>query len=200
MVWKMSVLNRSVLVLNKSWLPIHVQAVADAICKIWLGTARVVDPHDYAQYTWDDWSQLEPAENDLVINLVGSKIRVPEVITLMDYNKIPKATVAFSRKNLFTRDHWTCQYCGQQPGRKELTVDHILPRSQGGLSNFSNCVAACVDCNHRKANRTPKQAKMRLIREPRMPHWRPTFHCGMILDSWEKFVSEMYWNVPMQED
>lgn len=193
----MTVLNRSVLVLNKSWQPVHVQRVANAICKIWLGTARVVDPHDYSQYTWDDWACMEPEDDDPVINLVGMKIRVPEVITLLDYSKVPNATVAFSRKNLFTRDRWTCQYCGKKS--RELTVDHIVPKSQGGVSKFMNCVAACVRCNHRKANKTPQQARMRLLNEPKIPRWRPTFHCGIVLDSWEKFIDAMYWNVPLEE-
>ena len=195
-----NVLTRPTLVLNKSWQPVHVQAVANAICKIWLGSARVVDPHDYSQYTWDDWICLEPKGDDHFINLVGTKIRVPEVITLVDYNKVPNATVAFSRKNLFTRDNWTCQYCGKKPGSKELSVDHINPRSLGGKSNFLNCVAACVRCNHRKADRTLKQARMKLRNVPKTPRWGPTFHCGIVLDSWEKFIDEMYWNVPLEED
>lgn len=193
------ILTRPILVLNKSWQPVGVQHVAEALCKMWLGSARVVDPHDYAQYTWEDWTFLEPEGDDFSINLVGTKIRVPEVITLVDYNRVPNATVAFSRKNLFTRDNWTCQYCGGKPGSKELTVDHVLPKSQGGTSNFLNCVSACTACNHRKADKTPAQARMRLLKQPKVPHWRPTFHCGIMLDSWEKFVDAMYWNVPLED-
>lgn len=191
-------LQRPTLVLNKLWQPVSVQTVADALVKVWIGSARVVDPHDYAQYTWNDWTELRPTGDDPCIKLVGATIRVPEVVTLANYGKVPNATVAFSRKNLFTRDRWTCQYCGCRPGSQEITVDHIVPRAQGGTSCFENCVAACVRCNHRKADRTPKQAKMKLRTTPKVPRWGPTFHCGIVLDSWEKFVSEMYWNVPLE--
>jgi 5-methylcytosine-specific restriction endonuclease McrA len=186
------------LVLNNLWQPVNVQTVAETLVKVWVGSARVVDPHDYAQYTWNDWTELRPEDGDPYIKLVGATIRVPEVVTLANYGKVPNTTVAFSRKNLFNRDRWTCQYCGCRPGSQEITVDHVVLRAQGGTSCFENCVAACVACNHRKADRTPKQAKMKLRTVPKAPRWAPTFHCGIVLDSWEKFVSEMYWNVPLE--
>ena len=86
------------------------------------------------------------------------RLRVPEVIVLAEYDRLPTAAVTFSRRNIFKRDHWTCQYCGAQPGSEELTIDHVLPRSQGGISTWENCVLACVACNKRKADRTPEQA------------------------------------------
>ena len=78
---------------------------------------------------------------------------------LAEYDRLPTAAVSFSRRNIFKRDHWTCQYCGRQPGGDELTIDHVVPRSQGGVSTWENCVLACIDCNKRKADRTPAQAR-----------------------------------------
>ena len=90
------------------------------------------------------------------------RLRVPEVVTLTDYDRLPAAAVTFSRRNIFKRDHFTCQYCGAQPGSEELTLDHVVPRAQGGESRWDNCVLACLACNKRKADRTPEQARMRL--------------------------------------
>ena len=83
------------------------------------------------------------------------RLRVPEVVALAGYDRLPEAAVAFSRRNIFKRDHYTCQYCGVQPGTEELTIDHVIPRSQGGTSTWENCVLACVACNKQKADRTP---------------------------------------------
>ncbi|MGO8753162.1 MAG: HNH endonuclease [Thermoguttaceae bacterium] len=85
------------------------------------------------------------------------------------YDRTPEATVTFSRRNVFKRDHFTCQYCGSQPGTEELTVDHVIPRAQGGVSSWTNCVLACVACNKRKADRTPEQAGMKLRRKAGPP-------------------------------
>jgi len=192
-------LTRPTLILNKNWQAIDVAPVADALKKVWADNAKVVDPNDYCQYAWDDWSKLKPDEDELFIQCVGFKLRVPEVITLANYSKFPQTTLSFSRRNLFQRDEETCQYCGIKPGLRNLTIDHILPRSRGGLTSWDNCAAACIKCNHRKAAKTLKESGMRLRKEPIRPKWRPTFHSGIALDSWEKFVSEMYWNVPLEE-
>ncbi len=103
------------------------------------------------------------------------KLRVPEVIALTDYDRLPMAAVTFSRRNIFKRDHYTCQYCGAQPGSEELTIDHVVPRSQGGVSTWENCVLACMACNKRKADRTPEQARMRLRKKPVRPAWKPLY-------------------------
>ena len=97
---------------------------------------------------------------------------------------------------MFKRDHYTCQYCGVQPGTEELSIDHVVPRSQGGMSSWENCVLACVACNKRKADRTPEQAGMRLRKRPVRPTWKPLYadHRARIA-SWAKFISEAYWNV-----
>ena len=146
-----------------------------ALVMLWNESARVVDPHDYQLYTWADWSQLSPREGELFIQAVRLRLRVPEVITLTDYDRLPTAAVSFSRRNIFKRDHYTCQYCGVQPGSEELTIDHVIPRSQGGTSTWENCVLACVACNKRKADRTPQQAGMQLRKPPVRPTWKPLY-------------------------
>jgi len=195
----MNVLNRPTLILNKSWQAIHVRNVAKAITLVWLGKAKIVDPTDYTMYNWEDWSLLKIVSDGFSIKTISGDVRLPEVIVLSDYNKIPEAGVAFNRRNLYVRDKYSCQYCAKVLRRDDLTLDHVMPRSRGGPTTWENCVVACYDCNHRKANRTPKEAHMKLLSKPKKPRWIPTFHGGRILDSWEKFVDEMYWSVPLEE-
>ena len=102
------------------------------------------------------------------IRSARARLRVPEVVCLTRYDRLPATAVTFSRRNVARRDHHTCQYCGAQPGGEAITIDHVVPRSQGGASSWTNCVAACVACNARKADRTPEQAGMHL-RQPPVP-------------------------------
>ncbi len=118
---------------------------------------------------------------------------MPEVVALQHFDRLPLAAVAFSRRNVAKRDHFTCQYCGAQPGVGDLTIDHILPRAQGGTSSWTNCVAACASCNARKADRTPDQAGMRLRKAPARPEWKPLYALQGLahafhLESWGKFL------------
>ena len=195
-----AVLERPTLVLNRNWQPVGVARVAKALTKVWNDTARIVDPADYQQYTWEDWSQLRPADGDLFIQARRFRLRVPEVVTLTKYDRLPTNAVTFSRRNVFKRDRFTCQYCGAQPGSEELTIDHVTPRAQGGTSMWTNCVLACIDCNARKADRAPEQARMPLRSQPNRPMWRPLYAArGVRIESWSRFVSESYWNVELQD-
>ena len=104
----------------------------------------------------------------------NSEIQVPRVIRLTGYEKLPKHTVKFNRRNIFARDNNQCQYCGKKFPTSDLSLDHVVPRSQGGESTWENIVCACIDCNVRKGGRTPKQAHMGLIRKPEKPKRSPT--------------------------
>ncbi len=200
------VLNRPALVLNRNWQAVHVATVARALVLLWNESARVVDPSDYQTYSWEDWCKLRPAEGERFIQAVRFRLRVPEVITLTDYDRLPAVVVTFSRRNIFKRDGYTCQYCGKQPRTEELTLDHVVPRAQGGTSRWDNCVLACVECNKRKADRTPEQAGMRLKRPPVQPtcslpgagaqRWSAAR--DERIESWSKFISEAYWNVKLE--
>lgn len=193
-------LQRPALVLNRNWQPVGVSTVSRALVKVWNESARIVDPVDFQQYAWDDWALLEPLEDEAFISTQWLKLRVPEVIALTTYDRMPRNVVAFSRRNVFKRDNYTCQYCGCRPGSEDLTIDHVLPRAQGGTSCWTNCVLACVKCNHRKANRTPDRAGMPLKKDPVRPVWNPMYaRHGARLESWSRFVSDAYWNVELEE-
>jgi 5-methylcytosine-specific restriction endonuclease McrA len=193
-----AVLQRPTLVLNRNWQPVGVVTVARSLVKVWNDVARVVDPEDYQLYTWADWSRQRPRDGEPFIQTPRMRLRVPEVVTLVRYDGVPVNIVTFTRRNVFKRDRLTCQYCGIQPGTEELTIDHVLPRSQGGTSTWENCVLACVACNARKADRTPDEAGMKLRRKPSRPNWKPLYADREIrIESWSRFISEAYWNVEL---
>ena len=100
------------------------------------------------------------------IGTLGGKIRIPRVIVLVAFDRLPRRHVRFSRINIMTRDRFQCQYCGDRPSRQELNLDHVVPRALGGRTTWENVVTSCVDCNRRKGGRTPVQAHMVLIRRP----------------------------------
>lgn len=196
-----AVLKRPTLVLNRSWQPIGVASVSRSLVMVWNDTARIVDPIDYSLYTWEDWSQLKPKDGEPVIRTVQFEMRVPEVISLTRYDRFHRRTVPFTRRNLFRRDRFTCQYCGCSPGGNELTIDHVVPKSRGGNTSWENCILACVRCNHRKADRTPDEARMAIRKHPTQPAWNPVYSARNIkVESWERFLSEAYWNIQLEED
>src|SRR5207302_522589 len=162
----MDVLERPTLVLNRNWQPIHVTTVVRALVMLWNDTAKVVEPEEYRLYDWEEWTRLTPPHDGPTLRSARLKLRVPEVVCLSRYDRLPSAAVTFSRRNVAKRDHYACQYCGAQPGGEAITIDHVVPRSQGGTSSWTNCVAACERCNARKADRTPEQAGLRLRRRP----------------------------------
>lgn len=193
------VLQRPTLVLNRQWMPVNIAPVARALTLLWNEAALVVDPDDFRLYNWADWAKLAPKEGEPCIRSVSFRLRVPEVLALTKHDKPRSNSVTFCRRNVFKRDHTTCQYCGCQPGSEELTIDHVLPRSQNGRTTWENCVLACVSCNARKANRTPDQAGMKLRRPPFRPTWKPLYGLNTVkVASWSRFLSEAYWTVTLE--
>ena len=198
--------NRKVLVLNKCWTPVAVVPMHRAVTLLFSEykngepKAKIIDPTtDFATYTWADWSALKPKEGEAFIQGVNAVFRVPEVLLLSKYDKMPQQRVHFSRRTIYRRDGNRCQYCGCRPGTEELTIDHVLPRAQGGITSWENCVLACVECNSRKANRTPEQAKMKLLSKPYKPKFT-LFRGDYRVKSWEHFLGEAYWNVELEND
>src|SRR5262245_59791237 len=188
------ILSRTTLVLNRSWQPIHVSTVVRALVMLWNDSARVVAPEEYRLYGWEEWMTLAPRDGAPCIRTARARLRVPEVVVLQHYDRLPLSAVTFSRRNVAKRDHYTCQYCGAQPGAEDVTIDHVVPRSQGGQSSWTNCVAACVPCNARKADRTPEQAGMRLRKSPARPDWKPLYAThgpepAPPVESWRKFLA-----------
>ncbi len=194
------VLALPTLVLNKSWLAIATTSVRHALRLVYTGAAKAIQPETYETHGFESWADLAVPPDEPFVRTVRLRIRVPEVIVLTRYDKVPLQTVVFTRRNLYRRDRNTCQYCGARPGTAELTIDHVVPRARGGRSGWENCVLACVLCNRRKADRTPDEAGLTLMRLPFRPGWSPSIGVPVarVRQSWEKFVSETYWNVPLE--
>ena len=198
-----NVLDRPALVLNRHWTAIQTTTVREAIGLVAKGAARVIDPKTFQAHdlsSWTDVSHLRRALGDAVIRSPRVTLAVPEVIVLTSYDGLGERSVIFSRRNLFKRDRYACQYCGSQPGPEELTIDHVVPRARGGVSSWENCVLACVACNKRKADRTPAGAGLRLRRTPRKPTWRSLVHLPPRerRESWVHFLSRAYWEVELE--
>lgn len=198
--------NRKVLVLNKSWQPVSVVTLEKALSKLLAtysdGTpkAKIIDAvHDFANYTWEDWSKLKPSENELKIRTVTAVFRVPEIIQYTKYNRPPMHRVSYNRRTIYRRDNYTCQYCGKSKNTNEISLDHVIPRCQGGLTCWENIVVACTDCNSRKAGRTPEQARMKLLKKPIRPKYNFLIE-DIRVDSWQTFIGEAYWNCELEND
>ncbi|MBK6431977.1 MAG: HNH endonuclease [Anaerolineae bacterium] len=165
----------NVLVLNASYEPLSVVSVRRAIVLLLKEKAELV----------------EAAE--AYLRAEQQAFRVPLVIRLVCYVRIPMhLSLPLSRRTVISRDHYTCQYCGCQFGRSDLTLDHVVPRSRGGATAWENVVAACRGCNQRKGNRTPDEAGYALLSVPRRPRYialtllneySPGHH-----SSWQKYL------------
>lgn len=185
----MSVLNEPCLVLNRNWQPITFMPVQSSIVNVMRDMASVLDTKDYLLLTFDEWSVLRP-EDARMIKTPSSEIPAPDVIVLKKYGERPPRRIVFNKPNLAKRDAFTCQYCGAQLPASDLTIEHILPRSRGGPTSWENCVAACEDCNGRKADRTPNEAGMKLRTSPARPSWQSKIPLpkGALRPSWRPFL------------
>ncbi len=183
--------NSTVLVLNRSYLPIHVTSARRAFALIYRDVARVVN-EAYETFDFDGWRRRRVPEGGAAVGTPSGSIGIPRVILLPGFDRVPKRHIRYSRTNVFARDKFTCQYCGQQPQRSQLNLDHVIPRSLGGRTTWENVVCSCVDCNRRKGGRTPQQARLRLIRVPAKPRWTPLMkHIGLSVrhNEWRPFLS-----------
>src|SRR5690242_17771453 len=150
-------LDTGVLVLNRVYQPVHITSVRRAFSLLYQGAAKAID-EQFQLFDFDSWAALAAAAHHDSIGAVGRRIRVPRVIVLMVYERMPKTRVRFSRFNIYARDENTCQYCGVRMPRAELNLDHVVPRSRGGATNWENVVCSCVPCNLRKGGRSPSEA------------------------------------------
>ncbi|MDH4264802.1 MAG: HNH endonuclease [Deltaproteobacteria bacterium] len=199
-------IHSNVLVLNKSFLPVQITTVRRAFCLLYAGIAKAVNSR-YETFDYASWHQLSIERNDETIGLVDRVIKVPRVILLIAYDRVPKRRVRFSRYNIFARDKNTCQYCGKKFPRLDLNLDHIIPRSQGGTSIWGNVVCSCHQCNRKKGGKTPEQARMKLISQPRRPAWTPPLNVSLqevMRKEWVPFLDFMvdvsYWNTELLEE
>jgi 5-methylcytosine-specific restriction endonuclease McrA len=168
-----SALHAPVLVLNTSYEPINVCAARRAIVLVLKGVAMTEE------------------ENGHFLHAARFALRVPSVIRLLEYRRIPHQTRALSRKNILLRDRNTCQYCGEILSSGDLTLDHVIPRSRGGASTWENLVACCHACNRRKSNQLPVEAGMKPMREPRAFNLHTSRHIMRLMgsdDRWRKYL------------
>jgi 5-methylcytosine-specific restriction endonuclease McrA len=167
-------------VLDKNFQPCKISAAKEIIPLVCVEKAKVLD-QDFNQHTFEDWiiySEFYIQETGEMENVFvrspSIRMLVPEVIILTDYTRNPlkDRKLRFSRQNIFKRDNYTCQYCSSKNNRKELTIDHIIPKSKGGPTNWTNITTACFKCNIKKANRTPQEANIKLLSQPTAPSWK----------------------------
>ncbi len=179
-----------VLVLNRSYQPVRITSARNAFLLLYGGRAHALD-EDYEPHDFEHWSTLEPGESDEAVRTPTGALRVPRLLLLRGYNRVPRTPLRLSRRNVFLRDGHACVYCGSTSA---LTIDHVLPRSRGGGSTWENLVACCRDCNLRKGRRTPQEAGMSMRREPVRPTWTVVVQLTGVRDplpDWEPFLGSL---------
>ena len=167
------------LVLNRLWQAVNVVGVERAFSLLALEHAQVIYAEDGSFRVFDGvgWfafsKDLETSPGSRVIRTVSQQVVVPTVLLLRGYDRMLMQEMKFNRQNLLERDDFRCQYCGKNFPVKELNMDHVVPRDRGGGTTWENVVISCIKCNSKKSNRSPKEAGMRLLKEPKRPPRRP---------------------------
>lgn len=198
-------LDSAVLVLNRSFQPVQITTVKRAFSLLYQGIAQAID-EEFRLFDFASWSALSAELGSESIGTCTRRIRVPRVLVLMAFDRLPRTRVRFSRHNIYLRDDDTCQYCLRKLPRSELNLDHVVPRSRGGSTSWENVVCSCIPCNLKKANRTPEQAGMVLRKQPTRPRWSPAFRPpgkGGAHRSWLPFLSAVdasYWNTELEHE
>lgn len=197
------ILGSDVLVLNKQYQAIHLTTVRRAFVQLYEGVAKAID-RQYRTFDFESWAELSrsASDDDEYLGTPRFRLKVPRVVLLVDYALLPKSRVRFSRLNIYARDGNRCQYCQKQLPRSELNLDHVNPRTLGGLTTWENVVCSCIPCNLKKGGRTPEQAGMRLMKKPVRPRWTPAFRAPVrFYEDWRPFLSVAdmaYWNVELE--
>jgi 5-methylcytosine-specific restriction endonuclease McrA len=218
-------LSSKVLVLNKNWTAIGVTSVQRTLSLLFSEyedghpKAHIVTPPpigDYEVWNWSDWSKIKPKEGENGIISSKAIYKIPEVVLLSRYDNIPEKKLNFCRRAIWNRDNYRCQYCGVKPNYDESTLDHIVPRSKGGETSWTNCVLACYQCNSQKADREPQEAykpkdkerarlwrgssPMKLLKQPRRPEFSIFRERIKVLETWKHWVDKLYWEIPLEND
>ncbi|WED63445.1 HNH endonuclease [Synoicihabitans lomoniglobus] len=203
-----AVLEQPVLVLNRLWQAVNVIGAKRAFGLLARGHASVIHhaTDDFRVFSFMDWMDFSvdnpPLDEMDAVHTPNTMVRLPRVILLTFFDKLPRKEIKLTRGNVFQRDKDTCQYCGRIFKREDLNLDHVIPRDRGGRTTWENIVCSCIKCNSHKANRLPHQAHMRLIRKPVRPKWRPVI--SLVLNNkqrerWKDFLDLAYWNVELEE-
>jgi 5-methylcytosine-specific restriction endonuclease McrA len=194
------------LVLNKNYVAICVTNWKRAINLVYLDRAYVID-EDYRMYNFNDWCEISKYMDEHPSGFVHTpklRIAIPEVIALKFYDKYPKSEVKFTRRNIYELYGYKCCYCGKKFPSSELNLDHIIPKSRGGKTDWSNVVTACLQCNIKKGNNLPREVGMQLKIKPKKPEKVSRLYLILnspvkIKSSWQKFIDNLYWNVELEK-
>ena len=207
-------LDEKVLVLNRVYAAVRIISARRAFCLLCKRIAEVISVEDghYANYDIESWAELGRLQREAApdgeadhwtwIRTPRCDIAVPRIIRLLGYDRMPRQQVKLNRRNIYARDQNKCQYCGKVFCTRELTIDHVTPRVQGGDNSWENLVCACLRCNTRKGGRTPDQAHMRLIRSPIRPKRNPAISIRLgqaKYESWKTFLDDAYWTVELRD-
>lgn len=205
-----------VLMLNASYMPIGIISWQDAITIWWNKKAEILESYeDKVLHTGNSFIQRKRKEfnSKYDTNLYSwkSAMNMPAVIRLYEFVK-PKKNVLFykpfTRKNVYDRDGGKCQYCNSIISLSKMTFDHVIPKSQGGLTSWNNIVCSCLKCNSKKGGKTPEEANMKLISKPYAPRIAESYHEGIlsklkgmknVLNN-QKWRDYIYWSIPLTED
>jgi len=194
-----------VLVLNKKFYAIHITTWQKAFSLLYIDHASVVD-EEYRTYSFSDWkdvSQDMAAHPSGFVHTPSFKIAIPEVILLRFYDELPPVDIKFTRKNIYEHYKYKCCYCGKKKKTSDLNLEHVIPASRGGATDWLNVVISCMPCNLKKAARTPQEAGMKLQVIPGKPDWKGPVSlcfkpCLKIKASWQKFIDTVYWNAELE--
>jgi 5-methylcytosine-specific restriction endonuclease McrA len=188
------------LVLNRNYYAIHILDWQRAISLLYQGHAEAVDDN-LQTYNYDDWRSLSADMKDHpggYVHTSSYRIAVPDVIKLTRYDRLPRAEVKFTRRNIYEHYNYKCCYCGKKFSTKELNLDHVIPSSKGGKTDWTNIVTACIPCNSRKADYMPEEVGMKLLVQPSRPRWKG--HKLLmkvsvrVKPSWQKLIDAKYWD------
>jgi len=194
-----------VLVLNRKFYAIHITTWQKAFSLLYIDHASVVD-EEYKTYSFSDWKDISQeiyGHPSGFVHTPSFKIAIPDVILLKFYDELPPMDIKFTRKNIYEHYKYKCCYCGKKKTTSELNLEHILPVSRGGATDWLNVVISCIPCNLKKAARTPQEAGMKLQVIPGKPDWKgPCSLCfkpGLKMKaSWQKFIDTVYWNAELE--
>jgi 5-methylcytosine-specific restriction endonuclease McrA len=194
-----------VLVLNRQFYAIHVTSWRRALTLLYLDHAQVVD-EEYRTYSFADWRDLSNTVRESPAGFISTpsfRLALPEVIALKAYDRLPVSDVKFTRRNIYEHYGHRCCYCGVKFPTSELNLDHVIPRSREGKTDWSNIVTSCIPCNLKKSNMTPREAGMKLLIPPTKPRWKGRSSLVLrtnfqVRRSWQRFVDNIYWNSELE--
>ncbi len=168
--------RKVVLVLNRNWQAIDVTSPAIAFSQLFSDSVTALDVRGESEMIpcrWEEWAKLPIRKTDRTIGTPHGMIRVPTVVVLARFDRVPLKRPKFGRRGIWERDEGRCQYTGRPLRPGEGNIDHVVPRSRGGASSWENCVLSDRRVNERKGNRTPQEAGLRLLKEPKAPRPAP---------------------------